>query len=224
MGCRVNELIFSGLASASILMFPEERGTGACVLDIGAETTDYIVYFKNRIVLAGSIPVGGRHFTNDLCSGLHLHFEDAEQLKKKEGLPDDENESLEEEIWAIGSASIGDKKFRRKSVKTILQARAEELFMLFNKNLENHPQIPRPTSLILTGGGSQLKNMEKCAGYILQMDVARRKPLYPVSETLENPAYATCLGLLKSTFDSVESQCPKPKKTLRERIAEFFYT
>ncbi len=205
-GCKVKELIFSGLASSSVVAMPSEKENGVCVLDIGAETTDYIVYKRNKVVLSGSIPIGGMHFTHDICSGLHLHFEDAENLKRKEGIPEGDEAYLEEKFWAIGNASIGDKMLKRKTLKIILEARAEELFESIYGLWQKIGTDIVPPLTILTGGCSELKNIEQVAGKILQTDICKRKPLYKVDTPLQSPTYSTCLGLLHYALQPFETK------------------
>ena len=45
---------------------PDERDLGVCLADIGAGSTELIVFQQGAVAYTGVIPVGGDHFTSDL--------------------------------------------------------------------------------------------------------------------------------------------------------------
>src|SRR5690242_8291282 len=55
----VEAIVFNGLASALALLTPEQKELGALVIDIGAGTTEYIVYGGGIIKHTGVLAVGG---------------------------------------------------------------------------------------------------------------------------------------------------------------------
>jgi cell division protein FtsA len=215
MGCRVEELIFSGLASAAVVTTVPERENGVCVVDIGSEITDYVVYKKSKVIFAGTIPIGGRHFTNDLCSALYLHFEDGEALKRRVGIPEGDPTYLEEKIWVVGNASIGDKKVRHRALRIVLRARGTELFEELQDALGS---MNEPVLTVLTGGGAQLKNLEHVAGTVLRTSVCCRNPRSKENEETVHPfCWSTGLGLLYyASRPTTES--PSPRSTLWNHI------
>ena len=136
---------------------------------------------------------------DDLSSGLRIHSEDAERLKMEQGIPSPDLDN--DPIWVFGNQSIGDKKIKLKNFRTILQARAQELFDYIAKFIKNN-EINESllTGVILTGGGSLLKGIEKIAAQCLQCDCCVRGPLASSDTTLKAPTYSTCFGLLHSAL------------------------
>src|SRR5689334_3625614 len=77
----VEESVFEALAACYAVVLPEARREGIAVVDIGAHTSDIVIYYGDAMHLAATLPVGGDHFTRDLAQALHLSFDEAEMLK-----------------------------------------------------------------------------------------------------------------------------------------------
>ena len=82
---EVRELVLSSLASGHMVTTPEERQHGVLAIDIGAGTTDFVLYRDGAPHTTGVVPVGGTHLTNDLSIGLRLTEGQAEKLKLRFG-------------------------------------------------------------------------------------------------------------------------------------------
>jgi hypothetical protein len=85
-GLEVVDTVFEGLASAEAVLSADERELGVCVADIGASSTELVVFFEGSVAHTAVLPIGGDHFTNDLAVGLHVSVEEAE-LKSAAILP-----------------------------------------------------------------------------------------------------------------------------------------
>ena len=196
-GFKVRNLVFSGIASALATTTPVEREQGVCVVNIGDQVTEFVVYKHQIPVSMGIIPVGGKNFTYDLCSGLRIHFDDAERLKLEHGIPSMNLGEQETDVWVVGNRTIGDKRVKLKNFRTIIQARAQELFDYIYKFVKSDlGETEFLTGTILTGGGALLKNIEKTAAQTFHCDCSVRGPLAEVDNTLKSPIYSTCFGLL----------------------------
>src|SRR5581483_7690550 len=87
----VEESVFEGLAACYAAVLPEDRREGIAVVDIGAHSTELVVYYGDAMHLASSIRICGDHFTRDLAQGLTLSYEDAELVKLEFGSAISEN-------------------------------------------------------------------------------------------------------------------------------------
>src|SRR5678815_3559100 len=77
----VEDVVFTGLASAQVVLTQHEKDLGALVIDMGGGTTDYILYVDGAVKQSGVLGVGGDHITNDISMGLRIPMTRAEKLK-----------------------------------------------------------------------------------------------------------------------------------------------
>src|SRR6185369_6426501 len=124
----VEETVFEALASCYAAVLPENRREGIAVVDIGAESTEMVIYYGDAMHLASTVRVCGDHFTRDLAQGLCLSFEEAELVKMEFGcaLPKSSAENVLVELPT--SEDRQRREAPRQVVNRILAARTEELF------------------------------------------------------------------------------------------------
>src|SRR5712672_3055606 len=124
----VEETVFEALAACYAAVLPEERREGIAVVDIGAHSSELVIYYGDAMHLASTIPVCGDHFTRDLAQALHLSFDDAEVVKLHFGyaLSSEVPENVFVELPTPEDRPRRDA--RRRFLSRILEARAVELF------------------------------------------------------------------------------------------------
>jgi len=91
---EIEDIVFSPIASAQVVLNREQKEQGALVIDIGGGTTDYILYIAGSIYASGCIPIGGDHITNDIHLVTHIPLSKAEEIKVKHGNVSGTSESL----------------------------------------------------------------------------------------------------------------------------------
>jgi cell division protein FtsA len=124
----VEETIFEPVAAGYSAVLPDERNRGVAVVDIGAHSTDVVVYDGDALLRATSIPISADHFTRDIAIGLNVGYDDAESLKRDYGcavLGLTSERSLIELPSADGRTP---REAPRTVLNDILEARAQELF------------------------------------------------------------------------------------------------
>ncbi len=185
----------NAIASAEAVLEEEDKEEGVIVADIGADTTDIVVYHEGVLSHTYVLGVGGGNITRDLASGLSISsLEEAENLKKRCGLqPPEELEDLEMEM-------VEKRKISLDKAYIYIQARVEEILrmILYNSKYERF----LPSSVVLTGGTANLVGLEDFAENVLRLPVRIGKPRglpEPLPDTyayLNDPAYAASIGLL----------------------------
>src|SRR5258708_40125883 len=69
-GVEISDTVFEPLAWGDSVLRNDAREVGVCLADIGAGSTEMIVYHAGAGVHSAVIPIGGDHFTTDLTGGL----------------------------------------------------------------------------------------------------------------------------------------------------------
>ncbi|HRC61619.1 MAG: cell division protein FtsA [Dehalococcoidia bacterium] len=199
-GVRVDSIILEPLASAEAVVDEEELNQGAVICDIGGGTTDIAVFVQGAVVHTAVLPVGGAHMTRDLVVALRVPQPAAELAKRRYGhaIPSLVDEDEEVEVDAFGSE--GRKSVSRRLIAEVLQARTEELFEMVQAEIRRGvDQDVLSAGIVLTGGAASLPGIEMLAEDVLGLParVGRPRHLQGLSDLLNDPAYATSVGLLR---------------------------
>ncbi len=194
---EVRELVLSSLASGHMVTTAEERQHGVLAIDIGAGTTDYVLYRDGVPHTTGVLPVGGTHLTNDLSIGLRLTEGQAEKLKLRWGRASVQTRDRAEKVWLDGNFAIGDRQFSRHAIEQITTARACEILEVVRKKLGTAFTPETCTAgVVLTGGTAKLGGIAEAASRIFGIPAHLGETPAWVAENLRDPGYNTALGLL----------------------------
>ena len=194
---EVSELVLSSLASGHMVTSLEERQNGVLAIDVGAGTTDFVLYRNGAPHTTGVVAVGGAHLTNDISIGLRLTTEQAEKLKLRYGRAVVQARDKGEKVWLDGNFSIGDRQFPRQAIEQITAARAWELLEVVKKKLGNS-FAPETCAggVVLTGGAAKLPALAICAAKVFGTAARLGEAPSWVNENLRDPGYHTALGTL----------------------------
>ncbi len=235
IGVKVQDIVLEQLASADGVLSSDECKLGVGVLDIGGGTSDFAVYQSGTIRFTKVIPIAGNHFTNDLAVGLRANIGNAERIKHEDGYVGFDDAQLQDETIEVVTAQGTETRLVDKQrVAFILQARAQELFMMIAHEIQsNQLRHFMVTGLVITGGGSLLSGIEELAKNILALPVRIGMPKTSqiIPDSLQNPIYATGYGLLmfalrsskNRTMDSMEG--PLVEKIfirMKSWVSDFF--
>ena len=200
VGIQIEELVFSGLASAEAVLSPTEKELGCVCVDIGAGTTSIAVYTDGSLSYSGVIPVGAKNVTNDLAIGLRVSLETAEKIKialsaKKRK---DKEESDEMDLESLGVTEI--KKISEKTLlEGIIRPRLNEIFTMVRIELEKENLAHMvPSGAVITGGGAETAGVIDSAKRMLSLPVRIGVPrgVGGLIDDIMNTAYATGIGLI----------------------------
>lgn len=219
----VTELVLSSLAAGNILTTPEERQHGVLVIDLGAGATDFAYYRHGRAYVAGVVPVGGSHLTNDLSLGLRITESQADKIKTLHARATVTARDRGDTVWLNGDMGIGDRKFPRMTIEQIAAARMRETFEVVRKKLGSlYNPGETLAGVVLTGGASALPGVEEAAARVFEIPARVGAPRIEVNEKLRHPSYSTALGLLhQGLTQQIETAAAQPR-TIGRRIKGFF--
>jgi len=184
----------SSLAAAEAVMNRQQKEAGTVLLDIGAGTTNLIVFEDGEVQYVSVIPMGGMHITNDLAIGLKTDLDIAEQVKLQHA-------TLGKATKATANVTI-DKQihsFSMDDIAMIVEARVEELFEYVEKELQKIKRSQKlPGGAILTGGTAKLPGIAEFAREKLQISarVGKLESVGGLVDTVEDTAFAPVVGLM----------------------------
>ncbi len=199
-GLSVTETVYEALAAAESTLSADERELGCCLIDIGAGSTELIVYFEGSVVYTAVVPVGGDHFTNDLAMGLHLSISGAEYLKCEYGHAVVTSVPQSTEIeWQPEEGGGGRGSIRQRALAEILEPRARELFSLIRESLRTGAVLEALGSgCVLVGGSAKLPGLLDTVESILRVParIGTPVPLSRMPAELQQPEYSVLVGLM----------------------------
>ena len=217
VGIEFNGLILEPLASASSVLDNHEKQLGVALIDIGGGTTDIIIYNNKSVMHTAAIPLGGKSLTKDIALGLTITLDQAEKLKCKHGLAKESLSSDENDIIIIGTNGRSDSKISQRKLSAIIEARMKEIFVLTKsefRRVENECHLN--FGVVITGGGSNLKNIEDLAMEVFELDVQKGIPnsINGIDDIINNPRYATTVGLIKYIAENKDLRIKKDEDDL----------
>jgi cell division protein FtsA len=195
-GLEVTEAVLESVAAAEATISADERELGVCLLDIGAHSSDLLVFFEGAVVHTASVPIGGAHFTNDLAVGLQMPTTQAEDLKRQFGHCVVTAVPQEAEIEI---ANPQPQRLALRDVAEILEPRARELMHYVKESLRQGGVVDAlGAGCVLTGGGASLPGLLDVTETQLRVPARTGMPvrLSNMPGELVNPSFAMPIGML----------------------------
>jgi cell division protein FtsA len=220
---EVEDVVFTALASAQVVLTQQQKNLGALVIDMGGGTTDYILYIDGAVKQSGAVGVGGDHITNDISMGLRIPMTRAEKLKLEEGSVTLGNCLPGETVVLKDDSGFAGKEIERETLNTIVHLRVREMLELLKRQLDEESFINYiGEGIFITGGCSLLQGIDHLAEDIFEIParVAHAQTMSGLTSAFENPQFATAIGLIKYA-QAVQSDRPQ-RRGLSRLISKFF--
>ena len=194
-GLTVENIVLTSFASGIATLNEDEKEQGVALIDIGATTSNLIIIKENAIRWTDFVGVGSHHITNDLAMALHTPLSHAEKMKLNIDKWNDED--------IIEIPIIGDETQTQTvnivTIKEIMYARIHETLMILNKLIEDSKLKDKITSIVLTGGFTNLSNLRDISIPIfgnMSVRIAKPKNLDGLFDNLKAPEFSTAIGLI----------------------------
>jgi len=145
------------MIQAEAVLSEDDRQQGCALVDYGADTTTVSVYKNGLLRYLRVIPLGSALITRDLSAILKIEPEQAEQLKCTYGLCNlIGNQDNSETVL------INDKPVPLNEIGEIIEARNEEIIRNVNNQIKasGYGDVLY-AGIVLTGGGSQLRQLDQ---------------------------------------------------------------
>lgn len=156
-GIAIAEMYLAPLALADSVLTEAEKRGGCVLVDLGADTTTISVYYKNILRHLAVLPLGSANITKDIAS-LQLEEKDAEAMKLKYASAYTDNNEIDNNLsYPLDT----DRTIESRKFIEIVEARVEEI--IENVIYQIPPEFIDKLlgGFILTGGGSNLRNIER---------------------------------------------------------------
>lgn len=210
-GRSARGFVVQPLASGLSVAGDEDKNQGVCVVDIGKSYSQAGVFLKGRLVHMFQFPCGGDDVTGDIVNHLKVSPSKAEQIKMQYGLPDKlKSISIDENVMIT-----------QKQLYHVVSKSLEKSFYPLKEELKSKSLLDRIyNGIILTGGGSHLKNIDQWARNYFEK-TSRQARLIGVSHSFSsNVEFGSALGLLYYAKDDRLDFKEKPNLTFRNWFKE----
>lgn len=177
---KVEDVIVSEYAFTKKQVREADRLAGACVVNIGADTTTVITYDEGVPLLLDVYPIGSQDITKDLALGLKVSLSQAEHIKlnPSKGLQDLAKELAE---VLIKKQNVAIKKDQREKAlylsleeryHEIVYARLIDIFELVQQHVRKlRKDKLLPAGVIIHGGGGRIDDVKIIAKEILHLPI-----------------------------------------------------
>lgn len=201
----IEEITASPIITGNLLLGSKQKIAGCVLVDIGSDTVSSVVFENNLPISVQVLSIGSMDITKDIALGLKISLEEAESIK-------------------LGSVTGGN--YSKKKVDEIIEARLGDIFELVGNQLKRLKRNELlPAGIVITGGGSLLKNIDEIARNLLKLPAR----LGPMDSSLNNKfkirdaSWYTAYGLALSASSefSTDLACNSMSGNMKE-VKSFF--
>jgi cell division protein FtsA len=214
LGISLSQVLSESASIGNAIVTQEEMESGVLLIDIGGHSTGITYFEDGRPLVLDSLPVGGKHISQDLQMGLNISFDQAEKLKRScilgQGAYDNQKELDEQDPDPKIEKGPTEANLSTDFSNQIVMARVEEILLLAKAKAVSSGLLKDGCILILTGGGlAMLRGIKDYASGVLQMPVRIGAPdliglTSPVYTSLYSIAMASQTMAIKG-FNIVEN-------------------
>lgn len=204
-GLAIAEGLIAPLQMANNVLTDAEKRSGCALVDLGADTTTLVVYKNNIVRYLATIPLGCNNINKDLAT-LPIDEAEAEEVKLKYNEACQEGETGEEMAEPQFYTTSDGRQIEVATIKSVVEARMTEILANVSNQIINSDYSGKLLAgLVITGGGSNMKNIVKAFVKSTNIDKVRVankvnqlvvKTSNAASIALDSPQTTTIVSLL----------------------------
>lgn len=207
-GLRPDYVVSNALMIAEFALASE---SAYFLLDMGAATTDFVIYDDKQYVRVGSLPIGSDFITEGIVQELALDFDHAERLKQYFGKLDPGLKG-QKVILDCSEENSEQKNVSFDFLYNIIHNRVDILATLLCDTLQGELADRRMDCFYFTGGGSLFEPMDKALA--LKFEKTSRpldmKDVPNVYRCPENRAIGSMVQYMRLQLAQVEAKEKEP--------------
>ena len=203
----VREVVATMVAAGRSTLTAEQRDLGTALVDIGASLTHVGLFAGGMLIGLGTIPAGGGDITDDIAATFGARRSQAERLKCKYGSamssPRDHHDMLPLDPSADEEGASA-ARVNRAQLNAVIRARLDHFVPQIGTLLKAMGDGgPANRQVVLTGGGSELKNMADYVQGVLggSARIARPGGIIGLPSAHDGPVFSTAVGLILHAAD-----------------------
>jgi len=222
---HLDDMVFTGYASAEAVLTNTEKELGVMLLDIGAGTTSITIYEDDAICYSGCVPYGGTLITQDLSSILRMSIPDAEKLKLNFGKiieakgkktvrtsegpsflkkefenTEQKKDDFDGDTYDVKALNLENiEAVSKRMFDEIVEARLEDIFeFVVDEVTKAGFEYKQPAGVVVTGGTANLYNISKIIQKHLGVPARIGTPhaLIGMIDEIESPEFSVAQGLI----------------------------
>ena len=215
LGITVDGLVFQPLAAALSTLQDDEKELGVTLVEIGSSTTNIAVYHAGSVRHSAVIPIGSASITNDIAVMLQVSISEAEAIKMKYASAKSSMSSSDLDIQLDSKEGQLQRSIPEQEVSKYVEARMQEIFQMVIREISRADiKDPLTYGIVVTGGGSELRNIISLAENSIGVKVRKGKPIKidGAQDIADEPRHSTVMGLLLWPYyanDHIRMQKPK---------------
>ena len=155
LGIHVVGIVSNPIVAAQVL--PTVNNQNYLFMDVGAGTTELILYRDRQIYLSASLPLGGDYITSDIMKGLNISHNHAEEVKKYYAKLDS-NLRGQNIILDCNDYGTTDKQVSYDFLNEIIESRIDEIVYLVYDYVKDTVVADKIEKVFLAGGCGAMAN------------------------------------------------------------------
>jgi cell division protein FtsA len=221
------ERLFSRTFTLGVkLLNDNELQFGSVLIDLGFEKTSLGLFKNLALVHSITFPFGIHHITKDISKVCSLNLSESENIKNNIDFSFQSNQIIFDKNNYLKNTYFVDSNFRKISknlILSVIKARLDEIINSLKKQLVVPEfSLNSGINLFLTGGGSNLLNIDKYFINFLGLKVKNIEKNDLESGNNLDKNFVSCLGALKIIKDGWETEAiPEMESKNIEKIGFF---
>lgn len=155
---KISSLQYKPEAVSKLILTSEDKKNGVLFIDFGEGTTNFAAYRNSVLENVGQLPFGALTIAKDISYKYKCSIKDAALMKFQHG---EAYASLVSDKYFIADINNEKKDFQNKELSTVIQYRLEEILDGIKYQLQKDNLLSDLSKIVITGGGSKLKNIEQ---------------------------------------------------------------
>jgi cell division protein FtsA len=170
----VRGYIAGPIATALAVTSAAERSSGILAIDMGAQSTGFILFLNGAPVFAECIAAGGQQISDEIANAFGLRKFEAERLKIRFGSVYD---SLQADIDLPFQNGKNGEPISKFTLNHVIRLKASALLQAVNDRLKGAGYSIPSGGAVLAGGGSLLPGIRELTSHLFASEVRTAQPV-----------------------------------------------